>query len=203
MEKGYGGTDALEIERSAKVSKRELYQVCSDKSALLKDAITEGAQRMRLPLELPAATDRAVLAAALTALGTSVLRGVSKPPVLGRLSTGHRRIRHAAEVAHALATARAAGRAALARMLTQAQADGLIGAGDPATMAVEGFALLWGDLLLATCWSGGAAQIADAGTEGARGDEKSTRLCIHSGAARGADGRPGGGTRSSRCREDP
>jgi hypothetical protein len=43
---------------------------------------------------------------------------------------------------------RSAGRAALSRRLAQAQADGLIGAGDPAAMAVDFFALLWGDLLL-------------------------------------------------------
>jgi hypothetical protein len=54
----------------------------------------------------------------------------------------------APEVAQALGRERAAGRAALARTLAQAQADRLIDAGDPATMAVEFFALLWGDLLL-------------------------------------------------------
>ncbi len=148
MEKGYEGTSTLEIATRAKVSKRELYQVCSDKSALLKDAITARAQRMRLPLELPAATDRAGLAATLTALGVSVLRGVSDPPVLAVHRLAIAESLHAPEVAQALATARAAGRAKLAGMLTQAQADGLIGAGDPATMAVEFFALLWGDLLL-------------------------------------------------------
>ena len=148
MEKGYEGTSTLEIATRAKVSKRELYQVCSDKSALLRDAITERAQRMRLPLELPAATDRAGLANTLTALGTSVLRGVSDPPVLGVYRLAIAESVHAPEVAQALATARAAGRAALASMLTLAQADGLIGAGDPATMAVEFFALLWGDVLL-------------------------------------------------------
>jgi len=148
MEKGYEGTSTLEIATRAKVSKRELYQVCSDKSALLRDAITERAQRMRLPLELSTATDRAALAATLTALGASVLRGVSDPPVLGVHRLAIAESVHAPEVAHALETARAAGRAALARMLTQAQADGLIGTGDPATMAVEFFALLWGDLLM-------------------------------------------------------
>ena len=148
LEKGYEGTSTLEIATRAKVSKRELYQVCSDKSALLRDAITERAQRMRLPLELSTATDRAALAATLTALGRSVLRGVSDPPVLGVYRLAIAEAVHAPEVAHALETARAAGRAALARMLTQAQADGLIEAGDPARMAVEFFALLWGDLLL-------------------------------------------------------
>jgi hypothetical protein len=32
--------------------------------------------------------------------------------------------------------------------LAQAQADGLVGASDPAAMAVDFVALLWGDLLL-------------------------------------------------------
>jgi hypothetical protein len=43
---------------------------------------------------------------------------------------------------------RGASRAALADTLAQAQADGLIGPGEPATMAIDFFALLWGDLLL-------------------------------------------------------
>jgi hypothetical protein len=43
---------------------------------------------------------------------------------------------------------REANRAALAQTLARAQADGLIGAGEPATMAIDFFALLWGDLLL-------------------------------------------------------
>jgi AcrR family transcriptional regulator len=148
LEKGYERTSTLEIATRAKVSKRELYQVCSDKPALLKDAITERARRMRLPLEFPAATDRAALATTLTALGTSVLKGVSDPPVQGVYRLAIAESVHAPEVAQALATERAAGRAALARMLRRAQADDLIGAGDPATMAVEFFALLWGDLLL-------------------------------------------------------
>ena len=53
-EKGYARTSTLEIATRAKVSKRELYALCSDKSALLRDAVTERAKRMRLALELPA-----------------------------------------------------------------------------------------------------------------------------------------------------
>ena len=73
MEKGYSGTSTLEIATRAKVSKRELYQVCANKSGLLRDAITERARLMRRPLELPAAKDRAALAATLAALGTGAV----------------------------------------------------------------------------------------------------------------------------------
>src|SRR5579862_6842535 len=55
MEKGYAATSTLEIATRAKVSKREIYAICSDKADLLKDAITERAKRMRLPLDLPPA----------------------------------------------------------------------------------------------------------------------------------------------------
>lgn len=103
---------------------------------------------MRLPLELPPAGDRAALATTLAAFGTAVLRGVCDPAVQGVYRLAIAESAQAPEVAHALAGERAAGRAMLAWTLAQAQADGLIGVGDPATMAVEFFALLWGDLLL-------------------------------------------------------
>ncbi|HEY2226657.1 MAG TPA: TetR/AcrR family transcriptional regulator C-terminal domain-containing protein [Xanthobacteraceae bacterium] len=148
MEKGYAGTSTLEIATRAKVSKRELYQVCADKPGLLRDAIIERARQMRRPLELPAAKDRAALAMTLAALGTAVLRGVCDPAVRAVYRLAIAESTQAPEVANVLEGERAAVRATLARTLAQAQADGLIGTGDPATMAVEFFALLWGDLLL-------------------------------------------------------
>ena len=148
VEKGYEGTSTLEIATRAKVSKRELYQVCADKPGLLRDAITERAQLMRRPLELPAAKDRAALAATLAALGTAVLRGVCDPAVRAVYRLAIAESVQAPEVAQTLDGVRAAARASLAAALSQAQADRLIGVGDPATMAVDFFALLWGDLLL-------------------------------------------------------
>jgi AcrR family transcriptional regulator len=149
MEKGYAGTSTLEIATRAKVSKRDLYQVCPDKPALLKDAIIERAQRMRLPLELPAAKDRETLAATLSAFGTAILRGVSDPAVRAVYWLAIAESRQAPEVARLLDSAgRGASRAALARTLGQAQKEKLIRDGDPAAMAVDFFALLWGDLLL-------------------------------------------------------
>ena len=148
MERGYAGTSTLEIATRAKASKRELYQVCTDKSELLKEAITERARLMRRPLELLPAKDRAGLAATLAALGAAVLRGVCDPAVQGVYRLAIAESAQAPEVARALDSERTAGRATLARTLAQAQTDHLVGDGDPARMAIDFFALLWGDLLL-------------------------------------------------------
>jgi AcrR family transcriptional regulator len=148
MEKGYAAASTLEIATRAKVSKRELYQICADKPALLRQAIAERAQRMRLPLDLPPATDRAALAATLKALGIATLGGICDPAVRAVHRLVISESVHAPEVAQALDTSRAAGRAALARTLAHAQADRLLGKGDPAAMAADFFALLVGDLMM-------------------------------------------------------
>jgi AcrR family transcriptional regulator len=150
MENGYADTSMLEIATRAKVSKREIYAVCEDKAALLRDAIAGRAQRMRLPLNaLPAPKDRRGLAATLTAFGTALLGGVCDPAVRAVYWLAISESRNAPEVAELLdKVGRGAGRAALAQTLAQAQVDGLIGAGEPGAMAIDFFALLWGDLLL-------------------------------------------------------
>lgn len=148
MEKGYAAASTLEIATRAKVSKRELYQICADKPALLRQAIAERAQRMRLPLDLPAATDRAALAVTLKALGIATLGGICDPAVRAVHRLVISESVHAPEVAQALDASRAAGRAALARTLAHAQANRLLGKGDPAAMAADFFALLVGDLML-------------------------------------------------------
>ena len=149
MEKGYAAASTLEIATRAKVSKRELYQICADKPALLRQAIAERAQRMRLPLlDLPPATDREALAATLKALGTATLAGICDPAVRAVHRLVISESVHAPEVAQALDASRAAGRAALARTLARAQADRLLGKGDPAAMAADFFALLIGDLMV-------------------------------------------------------
>jgi AcrR family transcriptional regulator len=104
---------------------------------------------MRLPLELPAPKDRGALAATLTAFGTALLRGVCNPAVRAVYWLAISESGNAPEVARLLDKGgRGASRAALAQTLAQAQADSLLGAGDPAAMAVDFVALLWGDLLL-------------------------------------------------------
>src|SRR5258708_18208052 len=149
MENGYAGTSMLEIATRAKVSKREIYAVCEDKAALLRDAIADRAERMRLPVELPEPKDRVALAATLTAFGTALLRGVCNPAVRAVYWLAISEAGNAPEVARLLdKVGRGASRAALAQTLAQAQANGLVGVGDPAAMAVDFVALLWGDLLL-------------------------------------------------------
>jgi AcrR family transcriptional regulator len=149
MEKGYSDTSTLEIATLAKVSKRELYQIWPDKAALLKDAIIERAQRMRLPLELPVPNDRDGLVTMLTAFGMAILKGVCDPAVQTVYRLAIEESARAPEVARLLdSVGRGASRSSLARMLARAQARGLIGAGEPAAVTVDFFALLWGDLLL-------------------------------------------------------
>jgi len=148
MEKGYTGTSTLEIATRAKVSKRELYQICDDKGGLLREAIAERAERMRLPLDLPPAKDREGLAATLRAFGIATLRGVCDPAVRAVFRLVISESVQTPEIARALQGGRASSRAALARTFSKAQADGLIGAGDPAMMAFDFLALLIGDLMM-------------------------------------------------------
>ena len=148
MEKGYAATSTLEIATRAKVSKRDLYGVCADKSELLVEAITERARRMRLPLELPVATDREALKNTLIAFGLAILRGVCEKPVLALYRLAIAESGNAPEVAKTLESSREVNRAALSRTLAQAQADGFIRAGDSKEMAADFIGLLWGNLLL-------------------------------------------------------
>jgi AcrR family transcriptional regulator len=148
MEKGYTGTSTLEIATRAKVSKRELYQICADKGGLLREAIAERAERMRLPLDLPPAKDREGLAATMRAFGIATLRGLCDPAVRAVFRLVISESVQTPEIARALGGSRAANSAALARTFSQARADGLIGAGDPTTMAVDFLALLIGDLMM-------------------------------------------------------
>jgi AcrR family transcriptional regulator len=148
MEKGYNGTSTLEIAKRAKVSKRDLYQICDDKPALLREAIADRAQRMRLPLDLPPATDHNALAATLRAFGTAMLRGLCDPAVRAVFRLVISESVQAPEVARALESARRASRSALAQTFARAQADGLLGEGDPAIMAGDFLALLIGDLMM-------------------------------------------------------
>jgi AcrR family transcriptional regulator len=147
MEKGYTGTSTLEIATRAKVSKRELYQICDDKGGLLREAIAERAERMRLPLDLPPAKDREGLAATLRAFGIATLRGVCDPAVRAVFRLVISESVQTPEIARALQGGRAA-RTALAQTFSKAQADGLIGAGDPTAMAFDFLALLIGDLMM-------------------------------------------------------
>ena len=149
MERGYERASTLDIATRAKVSKRELYTLFDDKHAMLTACIAERAKRMRLPLDLPAVESRTALAATLNRFGIAILQGVCDPRVLAVYRLAIAESDRSPEIARVLDEAgRETNRAALVELLTVAQANGLLGAGEPATMAARFFALIWGDLLV-------------------------------------------------------
>jgi AcrR family transcriptional regulator len=147
--RGFSGASTLEIATRAQVSKRDLYALFGSKHAMLAACIKERAARMRQPLELAAPQSGADVAAFLVDFGTSILRVVSHPDVLTVHRLAIAESDRVPEIARTLdRNGREANHAALADWLAQAQARGLIGAGDPAAMAAHFLATLWGGLLI-------------------------------------------------------
>lgn len=148
-ERGYEGASTLGIATRAKVSKRELYTLFDNKHAMLAACIAERVKRMHLPLKMPAGDDRNALAATLKMFGIAILRGVCDPKVLAVYRLAIARSDSSPEIARLLdKIGRQTNRAALIELLTAAQANGLFGAVEPATMAAQFFALIWSDLLV-------------------------------------------------------
>jgi AcrR family transcriptional regulator len=149
--RGFSGASTLEIATRARVSKRDLYALFGSKHAMLAACIKERAARMRQPLDLaaPVPASSAAMVATLVEFGTSILRVVSDPDVLTVHRLAIAESDRAPEIARTLdRNGRAANHAALADWLAKAQAQGLIGAGDPAAMAAHFIATLWGSLLI-------------------------------------------------------
>jgi AcrR family transcriptional regulator len=145
---GYAGTSTLEIATRAKVSKRDLYAHFGNKQAILLACIASRAARMRLPPSLSPPRDRAMLAATLTAFGSTILREVCAPAVTAMYRLAVAEAERAPEVARTLNENRMVNRNALADLLAQAQRVGILGDGDPQEMMEQFFGLLWGDLML-------------------------------------------------------
>jgi AcrR family transcriptional regulator len=147
MERGYAGASTLDIARRARVSKRDLYAQFGSKHAMLAACIAERAERMRMPLDLPVPHDREALAATLVAFGRTLLYEVSRPEVLATYRLAITEAEHTPELARTLdEVGRAGNLSALLRLLSAAQAGGLLGIGDVAAMA---------DVFLSLLWSGG------------------------------------------------
>lgn len=148
---GFSGASTLDIATRARVSKRDLYALFDSKHAMLTACIKERAGRMRQPLDgaAPLPQTRQGVAATLRELGASILRGVCHPDVLAVYRLAIAESDRAPEVARALdSNGRKANHAALGAWLAAVQARGLIGAGDPATMAAQFLDALWGGLLV-------------------------------------------------------
>ncbi len=147
-ERGYAETSTLEIATRAKVSKRDFYALVGRKQEMLVACITERAQRLGLPADMPVPRDREALAKVLAEFGAQLLREVSNPAVIAMFRLAIAEAERVPEIAHALdSIGREASRTALKKMLDQAQSSGLL-SGETAEMVKQFTALLWGDLMV-------------------------------------------------------
>jgi AcrR family transcriptional regulator len=148
MESGYATTSTLEIATRARVSKRELYALVGNKQEMLMACISERAKRFDVPANLPMLRDRETLEQVLAAFGTKLVREISDPEVIAVFRLAIAEAIQAREVARALdSIGREASRAALRKIMAQAQASGLL-AGHPPELAKQFAGLLWRDLLV-------------------------------------------------------
>ncbi len=146
---GYAGTSTLAVATRAKVSKRELYAHFGSKQALLVACIDARLPQILSAADLPVPRDRDELAAALTTFGVRFLHETCHTSVIALFRVAVAEAERSPEVAQALDTeARQATRAALGAIFRRAETDGLIASGNPAAMAEQFFALLWGDLMV-------------------------------------------------------
>jgi Bacterial regulatory proteins, tetR family. len=148
MKNGYATTSMLEIATLARVSKRELYALVGNKQEMLIACISERAKRFDVPSDLPVLRDRETLEQVLASFGTKLVREISDPAVIAVFRLAIAEVVQAPEVARALnSIGREASRAALRKIMAQAQASGLL-AGRPAELAQQFAGLLWGDLMV-------------------------------------------------------
>ena len=148
VKSGYATASTLEIATRARVSKRELYALVGNKQEILIACISERAKRFDVPADLPVLRDHETLEQVLASFGAKLVREASDPTVIAVLRLAIAEAVQAPEVARALdSRAREASRAALRKIMAQAQASGLL-AGRPAELAQQFAGLLWGDLMV-------------------------------------------------------
>ena len=136
------------IATRARVSKRELYALVGNKQEMLIACISERAKRLDVPADLPVLRDRETLAQVLTSFGTKLVREISDPTVIAVFRLAIAEVVQAPEVARVLnSIGRETSRAALRKIMTLAQASGLL-TGRPAELAEQFAGLLWRDLMV-------------------------------------------------------
>jgi AcrR family transcriptional regulator len=176
MEGGFAQTSTLEIATRARVSKRELYSLFGNKEAMLVACITERAQRLKAPADLPELRDRETLAKVLTVFGTKLLTETTDPVVVAVFRLAISETVHAPKVAQALdLMARRPTRDSLRTIMANARSAGLLH-GDPEAMTEKFLGLLWGDLM-----TGLLLQVADRPGAGeiARRASEATAALLH------------------------
>jgi|SRR5579859_3784063 len=148
MKSGYATASTLEIATRARVSKRELYALVGNKQEMLIACIRGRAKRFDVPADLPVLRDRQTLEQVLASFGTKLVREISDPTVIGVFRLAISEVSQAPEVARTLSSiGREASRAALRKIMTRAEASGLL-TGRPAELAEQFAALLWRDLIV-------------------------------------------------------
>ena len=148
MKSGYASTSMLEIATRARVSKRELYALVGNKQEMLIACISNRAQRLEVPADLPVPRDRETLARVLASFGTKLVREVSDPTVIAVFRLAIAEAVQAPEVARTLdSIGRETSRAALRKIMAGAQASELL-TGHPAELAEQFAGLLWRDLMV-------------------------------------------------------
>jgi AcrR family transcriptional regulator len=148
MKSGYATTSTLEIATRARVSKRELYRLVGNKQEILVACISRRASRLEMPADLPVLRDRETLAQVLVSFGTKLVREISDPAVIAVFRLAIAEVVQSPEVARALnSIGREASRAALRKIMAQAEASGLL-TGRSAELAEQFAGLLWRDLMV-------------------------------------------------------
>lgn len=148
IESGYAAASTLEIATRARVSKRELYALVGNKQEMLIACISERAQRLDVPDDLPVLCDRKTLERVLASFGTKLVSEISDPTVIAVFRLAIAEAAQAPEVARALnSIGREASRVALRKIMAEAQAAGLL-TGRPAELAGQFAGLLWRDLMV-------------------------------------------------------
>ena len=150
MERGYAETSTLAIATRAKVSKRDIYAAFPHKHDILTVAVAERARRMSQPLALPTPRSRRAFAETLAQHGAAMLRELTAPEVAALYRLAIAESGRSPEVAAALdRSGRQPNEAALTDFLADAQANRLIGEGDPTEMTRQFYGLLLGGVQIA------------------------------------------------------
>jgi hypothetical protein len=119
-----------------------------NKQEMLIACISDRAQRLDGPADLPVLRDRQTLAQVLASFGTKLVREVTHPTVIAVFRLAIAEVSQAPEVARTLdSVGREASRSALRKIMAQAHASGLL-TGRPVELAEQFAGLLWRDLMV-------------------------------------------------------
>jgi len=145
MKSGYATTSTLRLRRARAFPSESFTHLVGNKQEMLIACISERAKRFDVPSDLSVLRDRETLAQVLASFGTKLVREVSDPTVICGIPAGDRRGGPGPRSARALNfIGREASRAALRKIMAEAQASGLL-TGRPAELAEQFAGLLWRD----------------------------------------------------------